>query len=147
MRGITLDEARINFFKSVEEGITCPVCNRHGKVYRRKLNREMSKFLIKLYRASKGRPYRMLEIRFITPEAGEKASTEGSYLVHWGLVDKEGPGLYAITPKGVNFVNVDLTVPSTAVIFNGALWRMEGSRISIIEALESSFDYEELMSS
>ena len=161
---MSVGEARALLYEQVSTGTRCPVCDRVAKVYSRKLSADMANFLIKLYKEVGGIPYKYVESRRILgmkprakmgkedPNAnrkksvgGEKASSEGAYLVHWGLVDKEGPGEYAITPKGVKFVMGRIRVRSRAVIFNGALREIDGPYITIHDALRDEFNYEELM--
>lgn len=145
MKRRTLDEAKKDFYNEVEKGTICECCGRYSKVYRRKLNNDMASFLIRLARTSQYRPYEYFHVRDITPNVGEKASTEGSYLVHWGLVEKDGVGIYAITPKGLKFVEGKLKVRRDVVIFNGEQWRFDGDFININDALGEKFFYNELM--
>jgi len=135
------------FERNVEEGYFCPSCGRFVKRYRRKLHAEMARFLIKLYRATIKHPKQQwFSTRKLYPES-IKAATDGSYLVHWGLVEREAgrSGSYRITRRGKTFAAGDSTVRKKIVMLCGAFEEFDGPRIDIHQALGSKFDYYELM--
>lgn len=130
-----------------EEGYSCPTCGRFVKRYRRKLHAEMARFLIKLYRETIKNPGKTWFLtRKLYPES-IKAATDGSYLVHWGLVEREDgrSGSYRITRRGKTFAAGDSTVRKKIVMLCGNFEGFDGPRIDIHQALGSKFDYYELM--
>jgi len=132
-------------------GIDCPVCGRYVKLYRRKLHNEMATFLIQLVRQynNKKRWYSTREL--VT--SARKASTDGSYLVHWGLIDRKPEnnssggtcGLYRPTEKGIQFARNSITVPSHLHMLCGEVVGFSETQARIEDCLDSPFKMVELM--
>lgn len=144
-------EVREYLIERAEEGVRCPCCNRLVKVYRRKLHSEMALFLCLLVKR-----WRQVPRYFSTSElvpGTNKSTTDGAYLVHWGLVEREPAkntaggraGMYRPTPKGVEFAEGRLTVPSHIHTLCGDLIGFSEEQVSIEHCLGSRFDYDELM--
>jgi hypothetical protein len=123
----------------------CPVCDRQAKRYKRKLHTEMALFLVKLRRLSTPNG-RWVEVREII-SAVPKASTDGSYLRLWGLLEKKGVGLYRVTRDGALFVDGQLSVEKYAHTFNGEAEKFSGPFISIDDALGDKFSVSQLLGS
>lgn len=79
----------------------CWACGHTRRTYKRTIHREMVKFMRVLATAGVGK---VVDIRKAMPGAS-KASTDASYLVHWGFVEKPRHGCYALTPSGLMFLN------------------------------------------
>ena len=76
-----------------------------------------------------------------------------SELVYWGLVvqgpnddkEKRSAGEWSPTQKGIDFVRERIEVPKYIYTWNNKFMRFEGPDISIHEALNNRFNYEELL--
>lgn len=129
----------------------CPVCEQRATVYRRKLHSEMAKFLINLYTRNRIYP-RYYSMRELFP-GSNKAASDGSYLVHWDLVEKSDntnsagapAGAYKITVKGKAFVAGQLSVPSHCHMYNNEVVGWSDKHVMIRAALGSKFSYDELL--
>ena len=135
------------------QGTTCPVCDRYVKVYRRRLNSEMARFLIKLVYAYKRYP-RYYTMRELYP-GNNKSASDGVYLLHWGLVERsdtvneaQAPaGSYRPTDKGLRFAHNNEYVPTHVHLLNNQVVGWAVKCTNIRTALGSKFNYEELMKS
>ncbi|RKY28465.1 MAG: hypothetical protein DRP83_00770 [Planctomycetota bacterium] len=135
------------------QGTHCPVCSKFVKVYRRKLHNEMARFLIKLVHAYKRYP-RYYTMRELFP-GNNKSASDGSYLVHWGLVERsdatneaQAPaGSYRPTDKGLRFAHNNEFVPTHVHLLNNEVVGWSDRQTNIRTALGSKFNYEELMKS
>lgn len=82
-----------------------------------------------------------------------KASSDGVYLVHWGLIEKSDgtnesmapAGTYQPTEKGLRFVRELEQVPSHVHLLNNEVVGWSSGMTTIRQALGSKFNYEELM--
>lgn len=116
-------------------GGVCPVCQRWGKVYRRKLNTSMQEALEWLTSAqSPGNVFAYVDVPATAPKSVLRTNQLPS-LRWWGLVESAGPGapkrgLWRPTLAGWDFVNGDIDVYEVAVIVNGKVVSWEGSYIS-----------------
>jgi hypothetical protein len=138
--------------KQSHKGLRCPCCNRLVKVYRRVLNSEMAWFLLLLVRAYKNYP-RFYSMRDLLPKE-HKATSEGTYLLHWELIEKSDgvnaamapAGTYRPTEKGLRFAHGLERVPSHAhVIPPNTLVGWSDKTTDIKQALGKKFNYDELM--
>lgn len=135
------------------QGVTCPVCERYVKVYRRRLNSEMARFLIKLVHAYKRYP-RYYTMRELYP-GNNKSASDGVYLAHWGLIEKadvvnqaQAPaGSYRPTDKGLRFAHNNEFVPTHVHLLNNEVVGWADKQTNIRTALGRKFNYEELMKS
>lgn len=147
-----LDDARadLNARMMAGESLDCPCCGQLCRVYRRRLHAEMALNLLRLVveHAKRGSGAYLHVREFVRggAQAG-KASTDASYLVHWGLVEREpeSRGLYRPTEAGVAFVRGELAVPSHLSIYNNRRVGQSRKLITIRAAFGRSFDYDELM--
>lgn len=160
-----LDEARAQTLAAARDGgCVCPCCGRFVKVYRRRLHAEMARFMIRLYRLDRIGPGDYLgALRWhstrevLGDRGGNKASTDATYLVHWGLVERSDAenaagapaGMLRLTPLGVAFVERRATASSHVSLLNNEELprpsRLSESEIGIEEALGKRFSYDELM--
>jgi hypothetical protein len=130
----------------------CPCCGRLVHVYPRGLNSGMARFLLLLVRAYKKYP-RFYSTRDLMPH-DNKACSDGTYLVHWGLIEKSDgtnsamapAGSYRPTEKGLRFAHGLERVPSHAhVIPPNTLVGWSDKTTDVKKALGKKFNYEELM--
>jgi len=136
--------------KGREEGITCPCCGKYCKLYKRKLHDKMARFIIKLVRIHRTTDD-WVHIRQLAP-GSEKSASDGSYLIHWGMikVKEKRPGepragFYKPTEMGVLFAYGKISVSSHAYIYNNEVERFSDEVVTVSEALDNPFDYQELM--
>lgn len=129
-----------------DEGTTCPVCEQHVKVYKRKINSGMARSLIRMYNAAG------TDWVHVPTTIGSRSREEGK-LRYWGLVEEElerrpdggRSGYWRVTPVGELFVLGKMTVYSHARVYNGRCLGLSGDQVSIIDALGEKFSYDELM--
>jgi hypothetical protein len=148
---LSLADAIREMQERVEEGTSCPCCGRFVKLYRRKFHAEMAAFLCRLVRCWKTEP-RYYSTRELCP-ALTKSATDGSYLVQWGLIEREmhqnrsggKAGMYRPTEAGLAFVAGHLLVPSHIHILCSEVLGFSDDHIDIIGALGDHFNYDELM--
>lgn len=82
-----------------------------------------------------------------------KASSDGVYLVHWGLIEKSDDtnrgnapcGLYRPTIEGIDFVHLKCRMPSHVHLLRNEYVGVSDKKIYITEALGKKFDYKALM--
>lgn len=144
--GDALQIARRKLLRELPEGTTCPCCGQFAKTYKRKLNSQMARFLIGLLHAPTDCGG-WAKTRDFLP-VGQKASTDGTYLVHWELIErkKHHSGVYAITAKGRRFATGQIRVPRHVFLYDGRRLGFSDDSTSITGALGNQFDYHELMS-
>lgn len=148
----TLEEAKDYIRAGAEEGVACPCCGRLVKLYRRKLHAEMALFLIKLYHACKQWPGKAFHTKNLI-KSDTKASTDGSYLVRWGLVERGDSensaggkaGTYHITQRGKDFVLGRIRAPKYVHILCGDTMGFSAELVTIQDCLGSKFNYQELL--
>jgi len=154
---MTVAEARKILREKAREpdGCICCVCKQNVKVYRRKFNRTMAKFLVEMYKVDEegigwlhvASSDRILQI---TRGAGDFAKSR-----YWDLIEqrfdlvggkKVGSGDWRITQKGREFVEGKITIEKYAFVYNKhCLGFSEGEPLSIRQALGEKYDYEEMM--
>jgi hypothetical protein len=66
-----------------------------------------------------------------------KASTDGSYLVHWGLVTHDKRGVYRPTQRGLAFIFHGLRVPSHAFVRNNVVVGWSATTVQARDVLPS----------
>ena len=133
--------------QAADKGAKCPCCSQFTKVYRRRLNANMARLLVVMYRHC--------------GLGWSHASTLGdgtgdlAKLRYWGLVEDSGhtpsggirPGWWRVTEAGEALTLGHTTVPAHALVFDSKLIELDTSRgeISIRDALGDHFNYELLM--
>lgn len=148
MDSVTVAEARDELREKAAKGETCPLCRQYVKVYRRKLNAGMARWLIRFHRATGG-SCKWIHATHVKLD-GEPVSEVGceySKLAHWALIEQhpEQVGLWRETPAGAKFVGNDSHVLSHAVVYDNRCLRLDGEPVCIVEVLGRKFNYFELM--
>lgn len=154
--GDTLAAARQRFFDEAQRnGYVCPCCERFGKFYRRKLNSQMARTLIRMYRLSMGAkapPLPWLDIDSIL--TSRAAQADYGKLRYWKLVEnkpnEENPeqkdsGLWRITLAGIVFARGNIALPKYKIIYNDEVRGESEEKVTIYEALGEKFNYADLM--
>lgn len=134
------------------KGAYCPQCGHYVRQYRRSLNSNMARFLIKLYHAQ-SRYDRWYTTRELYPR-DNKASTDGIMTRFWGLLEVQEAvnqagapvGSFKLTDAGRRFVLNSTYVMQYACIYNGECIGIEGKYVRIQDVLKKKFNYDELMS-
>ena len=136
----TLEEARDWLRGQSATGARCPCCRQFVKVYRRKLNSSMARWLIRWHRATEG------DCQFHKSSIIHSSSGEWGVLRNWTLIEPNDDwSMWRQTEIGRLFVENRAVVPSHAVIYDNRCLRVEGDSISIVRSLGRKFDYNELM--
>jgi len=157
VKSITLSEAKRAMMNKVMEGEDerCPCCTRLVKLYKRKLHAEMVLWLIGLWHLSRRNEwseyFTTLEILKVSPHL-KAGGTNGTLLIHWGLIEKmpednragAPAGSYKITGKGIEFLR-GRRVPARIHLVCGELVGYSNDSIDVKEALGNKFSYGELM--
>lgn len=141
-------------------GCTCPVCGQYVKLYKRKLNSQMAHFLCRLYAVTKETGKQWHHVRSFL-EAGHKASSDGTYLRYWRMIEpmpkadapeppdekktRKSMGYWRITNFGKTFAEGLSRVRAHVLVMAGKCEGFSEEKIDIREALGSKFDYAELM--
>lgn len=127
-------------------GATCPLCDQHAQMYRRKINAGMAHSLIRMYRING------TDWVHVPTSIGARSREEGK-LAYWRLVEEQvGKGLHGgragywrVTAFGEKFLRAQEKVPTYALVYNGRVMGYEGAMISIKDALGTKFNYNDLM--
>ena len=135
------------------KGTHCGLCLRYIKVYKRKINSSMARWLIGLVRRY------VVEPRWISvaePWSKRINSRENSKFVYWGMVEqkqkgeeeknKRTSGYWKPTPAGIAFARRECAVTKYKFIYKNKVIYEEGPQVTIVDALADDFNYEELMS-
>ena len=164
----TLEEAQDHLESRLLTGAKCPCCNQFARVYKRKLNVSMARFLIWLVRS---------EAKTLSVMASVNRTQQGTYktsdrqnlwtdirkcevrggdyakLVHWGLArakvnddtKKRTSGFWQTTKLGRRFAYREVSLPSHVFLYDSQVIGYFDTRITIDQALGERFDYRELM--
>ena len=149
VEGMSLAAAKDFVAQKLEKGSDCPCCGRLVKLYKRKLHAEMARFLTNLVNAYQKEP-RYYSTRELLPGAA-KAATDGSFLIHWGLIEKlQGKnksgakaGMYRPTADGIEFAHNRLAVASHIFLLVNKFQGFSKSTTFISDV--ESFNFHELM--
>jgi len=149
VEGMSLAEAKDFVAQKREKGVDCPCCGRLVKLYKRKLHAEMARFLTKLVNAYQREP-RYYSTRELLPHAA-KAATDGSFLIHWGLIEKlqsknksgAKAGMYRPTTEGIEFAQNRRAVASHIFLLVNKFQGFSGSTTFISDV--EGFNFYELM--
>lgn len=144
----TLGAAQDWLRRRIDDGASCPCCGQLAKVYRRKLTASIASVLIKMHYWA-GADYAYL------PNLRSKGQDE-VIARHWGLIEgmpdvrrDDGStrvGWWRLTALGRSFVLDQARVPKYARIYNNRLLNLDDAeRVSIRDALGTSFNYDDLM--
>lgn len=147
----TLRVARDWMLARLVPGCDCPCCGRKMKLYTRKINAEMARFLIHLVQAYQDEQ-QWYSTRDLQPRA-IKATTDGVLFVHWGLIEARPgknsggarAGSYRPTRKGFDFVYGRIRVRSSLMTVTNKPYGFTGKKVNIQQCLKAKFDYNELM--
>lgn len=144
---ITLEQARADLRKHVEEGARCPCCTQFAKVYRRKINAGAAVGLVRMV-------VRYGDEWVHVPTHFSRLGGEFARLRYWSLVveqpevreDGGRAGYWQVTPLGRDFALGRARVPKYARVYDGRLLGLvDEQTVSIRDALGTKFNLEDLM--
>ena len=129
----------VNQLRNSKKGIECPCCGRKAKFYKRKLNHKLCLALIhitKWYRHHPSQPnqldyfdytellqdYPELKVDFPKLQYWDLVEAKGSIKKRYGkeIFVKEQK-MYRISENGVKFVQREVAIPITAVVYNNVV--------------------------
>lgn len=156
-REVTLREAREKLRRQFDNGTTCPCCDQGAKRYPRKLHSMIARGLVELYR--QGGAERFVDVLAINRELRRRVpdtvnpTSDFSKIEYWRLAytrhnddtQRRSSGLWRLTPRGINFVRGECSVPVRAYVYNNHVDGYSEDTTTIRAALGDRFDYEELM--
>lgn len=145
----TLDEAKAFIRENWKDGCVCPCCGRWLKLYDIKMPGAGAADLIKLYKLSKGFPNHYEHVDVFS----NTKSRSFPKLAYWKLCksmpnddpEKRTSGMWALTQKGVDFVEGKITVPERTFYYKKKGRGLHGKQVHIIDVLGNKFSYSELM--
>jgi len=153
-KATTLKGAKAYVKANFKHGVVCPCCEQYVKLYQRKLNSGMAMALIRIYKKS---PTDWLEVKDFFRQYRYHNGHDWTLLRHWGLLvekiqtERKGKqkcsGIWKITQKGIDFILGKTTVPKFLLMYNQIGYGLMGADITILDALTSKFNYDELMQS
>jgi hypothetical protein len=145
----SLMAARSFVAANVEKGIACPCCDQFVRLYKRKLNTNMARFLCSLVRLSlrRGRD------AWVSFKDCDFDGRDYPYVALWGLAEtrsnddasKKNSGQWKPTQKGIDFVLAGLRVPSHVHVLNNRVVGWSDDTVDVKSALGAAFNYDELM--
>lgn len=148
----TLPNAKKYLEQNYEKGCECPACCQMVKLYKRPLNAPMAAGLISLYKKGNGNFMHITDI--LDGLKGSNGGGDFAKLRYWGFIEEEAnddsakrtSGSWKITPRGKEFVENKMKVPSHVHLYNGKRRGFaQETVVSVISALGKHFDYAELM--
>lgn len=154
----TIAEARQFIDEGKAKGVICPCCDRIAKEYNYTLNSGQAVALITIYRLTKRLNPAGGWLHILRAFGEHTTLNPQSLSFHrlklWGLIEqqpvnddpkKKTSGFWAITDRGISFVEHRIRVPEQVSVYEGTITHMGGNSINIKEALRNKFDYQELM--
>ena len=137
---------------SLPKGTHCGLCLRYIKVYKRKINSSMARWLIGLVHLFEREP-RWISVA--EPWSKQIDSRENSKFLYWEMVEqkpkgedeksKRTSGFWKPTPAGIAFARRECSVTKYKFVYVNDVVYEEGPQVTITHALGDDFDYEELM--
>jgi len=149
--GLTLAEAHKRVMAGLDRGVWCPCCQRLARRYPRVLSKEMARFVVLLYDYGLrvGRPTRYHHVRDFVPNLRDtpKASSDGAYLVLWGLVERgaSDQGSYRLLDAGRDWIAGRCTVPRVAWVYGGRPYAFSRERVSLDQVVHHYHELEMLL--
>jgi hypothetical protein len=144
---ITLEEAKADLRKHLDEGARCPCCTQFAKVYRRKIHAAMARDLVITYREAGDEWFHVRKV--LGYHHGDFAK-----LAMWELIEESSEkrddggraGWWRVTPLGTRYVSGVHRVPKYARVYDGRLLSLDHSElVDIHDALGTKFSLADLM--
>lgn len=140
----TITDAREHLNMNIEKGLPCPVCDQFCKLYNRKINTGMARWLLEV--VIKFGDSSWFDIKQTSARGGDYGK-----LRYWGIIEagsesRSQGGKWRITEQGISFAMGVMRMPRNVYVRNNEAKGFSEDTISIQEALGDKFDYDELMS-
>jgi len=140
---------------NLKEGTKCRVCNQNVKMHKPTITKDMALCLINLYKLNNINPNKIWWHVSSDIKVSFKVSGAFAKLRHWELIEmmpkdstnkeKRTSGLWRITDKGKDFVELRCTVNKYIKLYNATLYGHDGEQVDIRSCLTEKFNYTELM--
>jgi hypothetical protein len=152
-----ISEAKQYLKENWDEGCECPVCKQLVKKYSRAITSSMAYVLILIYQHSTKHIEKYIHVeKFLYHSDVLTSSLRADFhkLRFWGLLEPKNEkrddgsdrnGYWAITEKGIDFVENRIKIFSHFILYNNQLLGFDGDKITIQESLKKKFNYAELM--
>lgn len=152
----SLSRTRRYIRERIPEGINCPACRQHAKVYRRPIRTGWTYALALIATA----PIEIMDsLGFIHAtshinamgkgtEAASGVAIAGDWQLmrHWRLIKPgEGRGMWRVTEMGMSFLSKKLSIPVACLLYNNALVGFDPKLIRVDEADGAEFDLDAIM--
>lgn len=123
-----------------DQAIECPCCGHEDHVRATPLSRQMLDYIRKLaaYTKEHGLGYHHAR-QFLG--GSHKASSDGVTLVHWGLIECGGRGLYRVTKAGRLWLAGDERVPAGVILHRGKVLGWYSARVLPDDVRGRPWDY------
>jgi len=154
----SLSVARATFEKTLDEegSALCPCCGKQSRIYKRRLHAEMALWLMKLvtlYQESGGVSQTTVSIMCRGGWHLRAGGTNGTLLVHWGLIESATAenaagapvGEYRPTTRGCWFVDRSIRVPAWVLLRDNRKVGASDDMVDIVDVLGKRFDYQQLL--
>jgi hypothetical protein len=138
-------------FRAAHEkgGTTCPCCDQHAEVYKRRIYKRMAKAMLWLVEEFERTG------DFVKLKDGPLfRGGDNAKLVYWALAQtkprrsvethKRNSGEWMPTGLGIQFVKGHTSIPEYVYIYNGRVVGYSESLVSITDCLEGDFNYEDI---
>jgi predicted transcriptional regulator len=149
MKFETVQEAKTYLRANFEKGATCPCCGQLVKLWKHALNSSIVRTLIAMHvRHLSGQEY-----IHIMKEV--KLTTMYGIAEYWKLIEakehdiaddnNKASGLWKLTPKGTEFVEMRILVPKYVYVFNDKVDGFSKEETNIEACLAKGFVYRDLI--
>lgn len=142
-----LDEVQNYVQDHLEQGLNCPACGGHAKMYPRALTKSLVTRLARLH-AKHGLGW------FDLAATRDWKSRDEAMMQYWGLLQythhkpgqSEGSkdGWWRVTPIGRDFLSAVITLPRVAHVYNGQVHYYSGQNIAVTDVIKN-FSINELL--
>jgi hypothetical protein len=123
-----------------DQTVECPVCTHELHVYAKPLSRQMLDYLVKLARHTDAHGLGYHHARKFLG-GSHKASSDGVYLTHWGLIECGGRGLYRITKAGRLWLAGEERIPAGVILWRGTALGWYSARVLPDDVRGRPWDY------
>jgi hypothetical protein len=125
------------FLADLNRGPThCDKCGRRAELRERIVHREMAAFMVEICRLDAKDPGGYHHTRAVLGTDAPKASTDAAYLAHpvFGLLRRQGKGLYLVTRAGHDWVSGSSMVPARFWTYGGDVYAVSDEQVDIAVA-------------
>jgi hypothetical protein len=152
-----LESAKLFTSKNLKKGTDCPLCKQDVKMYWKKIDSNMAKYLIVLYKLTAQKTNREYFHTETDLKVTQKVGGSFAKLRWWGLIEQKEKdtdyttartsGLWKITDKGKQYVRGEIKLPLYVKLYNKKMYGTDGKDVDIRHSLNAKFNYTELMNS